>query len=187
MDSRFRIVPITAYDRSMDDAVGGFQFTSDSGYRVRWNDSASGTIFTLEPMVYERTFEKREHPDDSEILWYDDIVHQQCSFGALEDDDLIAVIIVEKQSWNNTLFIRSIQVHKDFRRMGIGAALVDAVGNLGRQLGFRALALETQSTNGSAIDFYRRQGFRLVGLNTQYYSNDDLQKGDVALFMHKRL
>lgn len=171
----------------MDEAVGGFEYTSDSGYRVRWNDSESGTIFTMEPMIFQRPFEKQERPDDREIVWYDDITHQHCSFAALEGDDPVAVIIAERQTWNNTLYIRSIQVNRHVRRLGIGTALIEAVSELGLQGGFRALVVETQSTNGSAIDFYRKLGFRLVGVNTQYFSNDDLQKGEVALFMHKRL
>jgi ribosomal protein S18 acetylase RimI-like enzyme len=40
---------------------------------------------------------------------------------------------------------------------------------------------ETQTTNVPAIDFYRRVGFKLEGIDLSYYSNEDWPDGEVAV------
>ena len=46
---------------------------------------------------------------------------------------------------------------------------------------------ETQTTNVPAIDFYRSVGFEVGGIDLSYYSNDDVQAGEVALFLKRKL
>jgi hypothetical protein len=43
------------------------------------------------------------------------------------------------------------------------------------------LILETQSCDVSAIDFYLKQGFDLIGFDSAAYSNDDIEKKEVRL------
>jgi len=52
----------------------------------------------------------------------------------------------------------------------------------GRELGLRALILETQNNNVIACRSYQSVGFRLCGINDHYYTNNDLAKGEVAIF-----
>ena len=49
------------------------------------------------------------------------------------------------------------------------------------------LVLETQTNNATAIDFYLRFGFDLIGLDTAAYSNDDVRKREVRVEMGMRL
>ena len=49
------------------------------------------------------------------------------------------------------------------------------------------LVLETQTNNATAIDFYLRFGFDLIGLDTAAYSDDDVGKREVRLEMGMRL
>jgi ribosomal protein S18 acetylase RimI-like enzyme len=51
----------------------------------------------------------------------------------------------------------------------------------------RAVVAETQTKNVPAIRFYRAMGFTPDGIDTSYYTNDDLEKCDVAVFMKRRL
>ena len=53
--------------------------------------------------------------------------------------------------------------------------------------GFRVLVCETQTTNVPAIDFYRSVGFEVGGIDLSYYGNDDVQAGEVALFLKRKL
>jgi ribosomal protein S18 acetylase RimI-like enzyme len=43
--------------------------------------------------------------------------------------------------------------------------------------------VETQSTNYPALSFYRKHGFRVAGFNDRLYTDDDLEDGEVALFL----
>ena len=45
----------------------------------------------------------------------------------------------------------------------------------------------TQTTNVPAIDFYRKVGFEVDGIDLSYYGNNDVEAGEVALFMKRKL
>ena len=85
------------------------------------------------------------------------------------------------ETWNNRLRISNIWVAGDCRRQGIGSALMDAAVAEARRRGARSLVLETQSCNDPAIQFYRRHGFSLVGLDLTAYSETDRKKKEVRL------
>ena len=50
--------------------------------------------------------------------------------------------------------------------------------------------LETQSCNVRAIDFYRKQGFQLIGYDSCCYTNIDIEKHEIrfnfGFFLHKK-
>jgi ribosomal protein S18 acetylase RimI-like enzyme len=52
---------------------------------------------------------------------------------------------------------------------------------IARQKGARMLVLETQSCNASAIKFYVKQGFDLIGFDMAAYSNEDVKRREVRL------
>jgi ribosomal protein S18 acetylase RimI-like enzyme len=62
-----------------------------------------------------------------------------------------------------------------------------AVAALAVEGGFRAMGLETQSTNVPAVSFYRALGFELDGIDLSFYANTDAVDGEVAFFMRRRL
>ena len=66
------------------------------------------------------------------------------------------------------------------RGVGIGRALLQAIEPIARAAGALRLWLETQNVNYPAIRFYRRQGFRLVGLDESLYD----PAGPVAASRH---
>ena len=47
--------------------------------------------------------------------------------------------------------------------------------------------LETQTNNVPACKFYARMGCQIEGLREAYYSNDDMARGEVAIFWIYRL
>ena len=84
---------------------------------------------------------------------------------------------------NTPLYLTLLLVAEGFRRQGIGRLLMDTAVEKAREAGARALVLETQSCNGQAIRFYRRNGFSLVGFDLTAYSQTDVQKKEVRLEM----
>jgi ribosomal protein S18 acetylase RimI-like enzyme len=78
-------------------------------------------------------------------------------------------------------------VEETHRRSGIGIQLVEALCRQGKDAGLRIIVCETQNTNVSAIEFYRKTGFELDGVDLSYYTNTDMTTGEVAFFMKKKL
>ncbi len=85
------------------------------------------------------------------------------------------------EKWNNRLRIWELLVREDFRRKGIGSKLVNRAVEAAREKRARMIVLETQSCNVSAIGFYLRHGFELIGFDSAAYSNQDIGKGEVRL------
>jgi ribosomal-protein-alanine N-acetyltransferase len=65
--------------------------------------------------------------------------------------------------------ILNIATHPDFRRRGIGAALMDKALNELKGKGCRFFYLEARVSNVGARNFYEHFGFRVTGLRKKYY------------------
>jgi len=65
----------------------------------------------------------------------------------------------------------SMWVDPEFRRAGVGKALIDAVVDWAGSRAVRELKLMVTSVNQGAIAFYKRLGFRMTG-KTAVYPND---------------
>jgi ribosomal-protein-alanine N-acetyltransferase len=77
------------------------------------------------------------------------------------------------------IHIVNIAVLPEYRRRGIGAGLLQAVIAEARQQPCEEIVLEVRATNQSAILFYKKFGFKIVGRLPAYYS----ESGEDALLM----
>jgi len=78
--------------------------------------------------------------------------------------------------------IVSIAVMPDFRRKGIGAALVNEAMNGMQLYGAKQAFLEVRVTNGPAVDLYKKLGFEVARTINGYYAD-----GEDAYVMSKKL
>lgn len=78
-------------------------------------------------------------------------------------------------------------VAEAWRRQGIGRRLMDGVVETAVAHNLRVIVCETQSSNVPAIRVYRQLGFVLDALDLSFYSNDDLAKNEIAVFMKRYL
>jgi ribosomal protein S18 acetylase RimI-like enzyme len=92
---------------------------------------------------------------------------------------------VQLEAWNRRGVIRDIAVSASSRRAGIGRALVSACHDWAAAVGARCLWLETQNVNAPAIQFYRRLGFVLCGLDVSLYDTPPRGVDEVALFFSR--
>jgi [ribosomal protein S18]-alanine N-acetyltransferase len=67
------------------------------------------------------------------------------------------------------LHINNIGVREDWRRMGLGAALLEAALEDGARAGARLAVLEVRAGNAAAQALYGRFGFEVVGRRRDYY------------------
>jgi [ribosomal protein S18]-alanine N-acetyltransferase len=83
--------------------------------------------------------------------------------------DQIAGYIVARLAANE-LHINNVAVRVDYRRRGIGSALLTRILEQGRHLDANAAFLEVRAGNSLAQALYERCGFQIVGRRRNYYS-----------------
>lgn len=67
------------------------------------------------------------------------------------------------------LHVNNVAAHREFRRMGIGRALMQAAVDEARRRGARQVLLEVRASNKAAQLLYTELGFRFVGRRRDYY------------------
>jgi len=78
--------------------------------------------------------------------------------------------------------ITNVAVHPDFRRKGIGEALVSVLLSHTIQNGVTSHTLEVRESNIAAISLYTRFGFQPAGLRKNYYEDN----GEDAIIMWRK-
>jgi ribosomal protein S18 acetylase RimI-like enzyme len=109
---------------------------------------------------------------------------------AVVGDEAVGCGELRFDSWSQRAEIEHLTVSAAFRRQGVGRLLLRALDERARQEpSTRWLWLETQNINYPAIQFYRRMGFRLCGLDETLYRPGipGMLPGEVALYFAREL
>lgn len=183
--SETTIVSTQIYTYDIDKSLGGDNYSSKVSYRVGQDSSEIGSIFTITRKELNKQINVSHSSTQSDIDWYNNLAGLGFSYAAVCGTTVQGIIICEPQYWNNTLLIRHLMVAKNFRLSGIGSKLIDECMQRAQMEGFRAVTLEVTSKNGAAVDFYKKMHFSITGLNAGLYSNSDLLKEDVGIFMNR--
>ncbi len=146
-------------------------------YRVRVKGKHD-TTFTIK----KRRFLRKRKKTVKAHLFADYIDNPEV-FAIFERKKIAAVIEGSVESWNGRYRIWNILVERKFRRRGYGQSLIKHIKKRARKSGSRAIVLEVQSCNVSAISFYFNQGFRFTGIDIMAYTNQDIKKKEVRLEM----
>ena len=104
-----------------------------------------------------------------------------------EDARLIALLDSEVESWRRVLRVWNLLVDKQYRRRGIGTELMRSAEAFALEKHCRAISVEAQATNWPALGFYMKMGFKICGVDDHYYTNRDLERKEVALFLYREL
>jgi ribosomal protein S18 acetylase RimI-like enzyme len=106
----------------------------------------------------------------------------ECFLVAEEDGLVCGYLDMSVQSWHLTGWVDNLAVARDYRRRGIGTALLKKATDWSRQRGLVRVMLEIQTKNYPAICFCQKNGFAFCGFNDRYYTNQD-----IALFFARSL
>ena len=98
----------------------------------------------------------------------------ECFMVAEEGGEVRGYLDLSVQAWHLTGWIDHLAVAKDYRRQGVGTALLKKAAEWGRQRGLGKLMLEIQTKNYPAICFCQKNGFAFCGFNDRYYTNQDI-------------
>lgn len=181
---RFRIANrLSAHDlRRLADG-----YVSNARYAVHARERPDGITFALKRTRLVTPYRKRFPLPAEELRRYRKLVRLGWSFGAYDGVELVGLALAEPLSWNRSVWVWELGVAPSHRRRGIATGLVRALARRAEARGYRVIVCETQTSNDPAIAFYRKAGFRFEGLDLSYYTNDDVRKGEVAIFLKKRL
>ena len=69
--------------------------------------------------------------------------------------------------------ITNIAVSPDYRRMGVGSAIVDALMQTAEEKEMLGVTLEVRVSNEAAIKLYKKHGFVVTGTRKKYYSDNN--------------
>ena len=158
-------------------------YTTTEHYAVRMTSEDGGFHVDLLrrpfPEPVSITSEMYDYPDKL----YDDYRPNATAYGVIENDELVAAIEIEPEEWSRRLRVTELWIAEPYRRRGIGHALMEKAKSIAVADGNRAVILETQTCNVNAIGFYLHEGFKMIGLDTCCYKNDDIARGEVRLEM----
>ncbi|MCZ7402307.1 MAG: N-acetyltransferase [Candidatus Methanoperedens sp.] len=90
------------------------------------------------------------------------------------------IILLRKHILNARIY--SLNVHPEYRRVGIASSLIDFLSDLLEKNGYDNITLETGITNTAAQNLYRSKGFHVDKKLSNYYTN-----GDDALHLIRKL
>ena len=160
----------------------GSTYTSSHYYEVSVDRDSEGWRIDLARKAFDETLNKNYRGK-----LFEDHVEEPRVFAAHVGNEEVGRIELGYDRWNNRMRVWELLVAEDFRKKGIGTLLMNHAVLIAREKGARMLVLETQTNNATAIDFYLRFGFDLIGLDTAAYSNDDVGKREVRLEMGMKL
>ncbi|MBQ9940315.1 MAG: ribosomal protein S18-alanine N-acetyltransferase [Clostridia bacterium] len=102
-------------------------------------------------------------------------------FVALKDGKITGFVTI--YCIDDWIEITDIAVSSEFRRMGIGQALLDRAVRFAKDKNASCVRLEVRASNSSAISLYKKKGFEKVGVRKNYYSSpvEDAELFDLKL------
>lgn len=154
---------------------------------VTKSEQDNQTIFALTLHQLETPYVKQWPADEELEAHYQAILEQGLSLGLFVDGELVGVAIAEKREWNKTLWVWEFHIAPEQRGRGYGRTLMDALAETATKADYRVMVCETQNTNVPAIRFYRKVGFEVGGIDLSYYTNQDVEAFEVAVFMKRTL
>ena len=95
-------------------------------------------------------------------------------------------LAIYRRDWFRYLYLDDLKVCRDWRRMGVGAALLDEGLRIAREQGCLGVYIIGQHNNLSACLFYLRHGFQIGGLNPRVYDGTS-QEGKCDIFFYRKL
>ena len=105
---------------------------------------------------------------------------------AVHEDEVVGFTATHFAAWNRRQGIQHLYVSPEWRRYGIGRALVEVVNERAVLNHASHLWLETSNFNVPAVRAYRSMGFQLCGLDLAFYEGTP-EHGEVGLLMSRGL
>ena len=111
---------------------------------------------------------------------------QDAHVATADDGAIVGFLATRDERWNQRLVIWHCYVDRGARGGGHGYALMETALAGGRERGLKLAWLETSNLAYPSVQWYRRQGFEVCGLDTTRYSHS-YAPGETSLFLARPL
>ncbi|MGH7176776.1 MAG: GNAT family N-acetyltransferase [Tepidisphaeraceae bacterium] len=125
--------------------------------------------------------------DDELVLLYRQIVggaDEGLALGVEHAGRFAASALAHPHPQFRTMYLADVRVDFDFRRQGLGTALVFQIIQSARERGLRAVSAEVRTNNHPANAFLLKSGFDLSGIDMRRSTNHDMVKESTTLFWY---
>ncbi|MGH9944702.1 MAG: GNAT family N-acetyltransferase [Pyrinomonadaceae bacterium] len=89
-----------------------------------------------------------------------------------------------RRNWNHYAYVEDIVVDVEFRRRGVGRALIQQAVQWAQDKQLSGMMLETQNNNVAACLLYQRCGFELGGFDRLLYQGQAPHTEEIALYWY---
>ena len=158
-------------------------YTSEFYYDISVIRTADGFEIPIQKKRFPSPFTHLAEDGDFPDKLFEDWWENARAFGIIEDGKLLAAMEVCPEEWSKRLLITELFVGEKLRGQGWGKRLLSLAKELTVKGGYRALMLETQSSNVNAVDFYMHEGLTLIGFDNCCYTNRDMERKEVRFNM----
>ena len=153
-----------------------YNYVTDSYYDFEKQIVEMGWEFRLNLKKFDQPIEK-----SSSSTLFESYVEKAKVFRASINQTPVGYLQIGHETWNNRARIWELLIFPEHRMQNIGTELMKLAMDEAGKWGARSLVLETQSCNTPAIRFYLKHGFQLIGFDSNHYSNQDVQRGEVRI------
>ena len=162
-------------------------FETDKIYSVKKEERNKNLniIITIESL--KSTYRKIWSSSVASQEHFNTVLKEDFSFGAYEKGLLIGFVIVSKIDWNNTFWIENIRVSEMHQSKGVGKRLLEYLFKLAMEEKVRLVGLESQGANYTAIEFYKKNGFEIDGVDFSRYPKRLNEVQEVAIIMKRTI
>ncbi|MBQ2842353.1 MAG: ribosomal protein S18-alanine N-acetyltransferase [Clostridia bacterium] len=105
----------------------------------------------------------------SEDAIAEELEYENSHFLVAEADDVVGYIGVQEIC--GEAYITSVAVSAEYRKSGIGRALIKAACEGARSRNCEFITLEVRESNSAAISLYESENFKRAGLRKNFYSS----------------
>jgi ribosomal protein S18 acetylase RimI-like enzyme len=145
---------------------------TDHVWQMKLDETESRVAVAFDTVRLPRQM-RAEYPRDLEQL----MEHWQLDQGFLAaevDGELRGYMDLIMLPWQRTGLIANMAVERDYRRRGVGTALMREARQWARKQGLRTIQAEATTKNYPALCFYQKLGFQFCGYNDSYFANQDI-------------
>ena len=109
---------------------------------------------------------------DLDINYLFKLTNERKCFIYESNDEIIGFITFDILSDRSEII--DLIVHINHRKQGIGTDLINKALSLSKEKGCKSITLEVKSINKPAIEFYKKNEFKIVGTRKRYYENGSI-------------
>lgn len=188
LDPAYKILPLRPFTQEeLWPILSGYE--THEIYSVEKTEADQRTLFDIRLVRLAKSYQTDYYSDftPDEVQRYLGLLTQGYSFGAYQKDRLVGFAIGEAFPDERLMQVWEFHVLAEFRRAGIGRALMEQVIAKAKQDHISMIVLETQNTNVDAIRFYRAMDFSLDAIDRSLYFHLSTDSDLTAFFMKRRL